>query len=78
MLSLTPQELEQRSRPLSQPPPPSTLDLSALAGPPHGQQQQQPPPVVALDSLESQMAALHGSTGANTPWHTFSSAYYGH
>jgi hypothetical protein len=54
--------------------PPSTLDLSALAGPPPGQ--------VAtanngLDSLESQMAALHGSTGASTPWHTFSSNFYG-
>jgi len=46
----------------------STLDLSALQG---AQQQE-------ADSLESQMAALHGTQGGNTPWHAFQNAYYQH
>jgi hypothetical protein len=41
---------------------PSTLDLSALAGPPPSAAAGPQPG--GLDSLESQMAALHGSTGA--------------
>ena len=45
----------------------STLDISALTSQPQDQ---------ALDSLESQMAALHGATGANTPWHSFQSSDY--
>ena len=49
----------------------STLDISALTS-----QDQDQPQDQALDSLESQMAALHGAAGANTPWHSFQSDYY--
>ena len=36
------------------------------------------PTVVHMDSLESQMAALHGAAGANTPWQEFNENYFGH
>jgi len=32
----------------------------------------------AMDSIDAQMAALHGAAGANTPWHEFHENYFGH
>jgi len=55
---------------------PTTVDLGALGEPtslnaqPHSQEN--------LDSLESQMAALHGAEGAHTPWQEFNEYYSGH
>ena len=57
---------------------PSTVDLEALGEP--AVLPCHPPPAVphGLDSLESQMAALHGAAGANTPWQEFNENYFGH
>jgi len=57
---------------------PTTVDLEALGEPAVLPNQ---PPLAAqhgLDSLESQMAALHGAAGANTPWQEFNENYFGH
>jgi len=56
----------------------STLDLSALGASSHHLHHQDPSvgAMPSLDSLESQMAALHGPGGANTPWHTSQFDYY--
>eukprot|EP00090_Calanus_glacialis_P047391 TRINITY_DN9821_c0_g1_i2.p1 TRINITY_DN9821_c0_g1~~TRINITY_DN9821_c0_g1_i2.p1 ORF type:complete len:789 (-),score=253.30 TRINITY_DN9821_c0_g1_i2:694-3006(-) len=53
---------------------PTTVDLEALGEP----TSLPPPPPVHMDSLESQMAALHGAAGANTPWQEFNENYFGH
>eukprot|EP00092_Neocalanus_flemingeri_P106507 GFUD01136666.1.p1 GENE.GFUD01136666.1~~GFUD01136666.1.p1 ORF type:complete len:742 (+),score=197.50 GFUD01136666.1:35-2260(+) len=57
---------------------PTTVDLGALGEP--GVLPCQPPLAAqhGLDSLESQMAALHGAAGANTPWQEFNENYFGH
>jgi len=55
---------------------PTTVDLEALGEPTSLPPQPNLP--VHMDSLESQMAALHGAAGANTPWQEFNEKYFGH
>jgi len=54
---------------------PTTVDLEALGEPTSLPPQPNLP--VHMD-IESQMAALHGATGANTPWQEFNEKYFGH